>query len=167
MTDQDYIDYFSGLARKHKQLLHSDKKESFFYAEDPDNFDELQNALRSRLKLPAMVLIQDGGELDDGSAERYLDNKDCSFIILARAGTDKEVRAAHSLTKDIGMSILARMRRDLRPGKLVNGKPVNFSITDVHYAVADIPKQLAGYMFNFTLRCPFSYIVDQTNWTDL
>jgi hypothetical protein len=175
MTEQEYKNYFQNLATQHKEILHGkDKKKSFFYVDNPFDWDEVDEAINNKLQPPFMLLDTPEGVLDDNGTNNYVDTINGSFSIIGKAKTQEEVALLREKCKRIGIDILARVRTDGKKtggkGGIVPGKLVNFNIADIPYtplAPPSLPQHFHGWLFTFQFACPFSYTVDSSIWADL
>lgn len=165
MTQDEFIGYFKGLAVAHRDIAHTDKKESFFYVEDEFNVEELELAFRKRIKMPALLLMSPGGSLSGNGSNNYTDEIDATFMIVDSALTVDKNRAAKDRTKRIGMDVVARIRQDSKSGRIGN-RAVHFGFDGVSYAPVDVLGLFVGYAFHLTLTCPFGFTVDSANWLD-
>ncbi|MFD2163666.1 hypothetical protein ACFSJU_14750 [Paradesertivirga mongoliensis] len=169
MEEQQYIDYFENLCRQSLDINHEvDGKKAFFYLDNPDNTDEIDNAFRNQIQYPAFILDAPAGMVSGNGSANYTDSPVGSFTVLCQAKTPEEVRQARDRSKSIGISFLARMNKDARENKIVAGKRINFVINDNAYEPMNFPAhQLYGYVFEFLFVCPFGFSSDSGTWRDI
>lgn len=169
MTEEHYKAYFQNLATQSKDLNHveADKKKAFFVVDDPFDLSAIENALRSTVKFPAMLLdVPEFKPSGNGSAN-YTETVDGVFMIVKDAKPNTKA-AVRDECKAIGMRILFRMHYDYKRQMIEAGKYIAFKIDDVEVsAVGPMAVSCHGYMFSFRFVCPFGFTVSGANWNDL
>lgn len=168
ITEELYIEYFTGLATRHRQILHgADNRSAFFFIPVEMDLKEIDNAIRKTISTPLMALDAMRGMFDDNQSDRHLQTINGQFTILDKVenGKQADIRRAQDECLKIGLQMLARMKTDLKGALLVPG--TRFTIHNVQYdPVGPMALTHYGYTFRFTITCPFSFTVDSGNWTD-
>lgn len=168
ITEEAYIEYFTGLASKHKKILHGvNNRATFFFIPIAMDLKEIDNAIRNNKATPLMALDAMHGNFDDGLSARYLQTINGQFTILDKVenGKQTDIRRAQAECLTIGTEILGRMTIDFK-NKIALGL-ANFTIHNVQFdPVGPMAMTHFGYTFRFTITCPFSFKVDSGNWTD-
>lgn len=162
MKHNDYRDFFSDLAKKHKAILHLDERPRFF-AWDKDFMMDNQ----SRIQYPAMMLSPLGGSIRDNRGDRITDTKQGGFAILCKPSATKgsmEARdAAYDEAFQIGMDFIAKIKELAVAG---NCRGLSFDLSRVSYELIDHPwlDNTYGYAFMLPLRSPISLTVNPERW---
>ncbi|GAB2780345.1 hypothetical protein GCM10027275_24860 [Rhabdobacter roseus] len=110
-----YETYFRGLAEKLADLGHTEAKPRFWVNHELGSLSELNAALRSNLRVPALVLEVE--ELDtDGSGTGQKVSLVGGFTVLdkVQSANALSVRDVRHKTKTIARKLVNRMKRDSR-----------------------------------------------------
>lgn len=169
MTEAEYITYFENLARKNVQLKHNPEqnKKSFFCIADTYSMVEFDNALRSCVSFPALLLDVPTGFLSDNGGTNFTRTIKGEFQVVSKS-TKENSRIAREDCFRIGMDILARIHLDARSKTIIKGRTIYFMIDDIPYQpTGPMALDHYGYAFHFRLICPFSLSVKAGNWSDI
>ena len=169
ITDDHFTAYYQNLATLNRQLLHDvDGKRSFFVVEDADNLDNFDEALRAVNVDTMMLLVSEECELDDNESENHVQEVDLQVYILQRKRPGVSVSAIRAECLQILRDILGRTKSDARKNKVVEGKLINFRISNIPVRkVGPIFLEWYGYTAILRFGCPFGYSVDARTWTDI
>ncbi|GAB3550515.1 hypothetical protein [Spirosoma fluminis] len=168
MSEQEYIDYFRNLATKHTAIQHSETNNRFYVASD-NNRTSLDQAVRKKLKLPAVVIDQYLDDLDRTSDNYRLKIYGGVSVLVTCNGKDPDdVRRAQAEARIIALSFVNRMYRDCRhpQGLLVNKRII--PSTEFEGEPAQTIAEIAagwGYPFEWTM--PTTVAVSADDWLDL
>ncbi len=106
MTDiNSYVEYFSTLAREHKEI-------NDFYMMD---INEPLDALRSKIKYPALILTSLSGNFEASNLDNILDVVNGGFLIIGHLDQIDDFSGEMQLVswmKQIGTDVIARMLND-------------------------------------------------------
>ena len=106
MTDiNSYVEYFRTLAREHKEI-------NDFYMMD---INEPLDALRSKIKYPALILTSLSGNFEASNLDNILDVVNGGFLIMGHLDQIDDFSGEMQLVskmKQIGIDIVARMLHD-------------------------------------------------------
>lgn len=169
MNEAEYISYFENLAVKSKDLKHtvSGFKKSFMVVDNPYDLTAIDNAIRSSLKLPAMLLDIPQFTLTENRSANFTNRVDGVFMIIMKASKSNLVDVRDQCLK-IGMKFLYRMHYDYKHQAIEAGKPVYFSMENTTIEpVGPLAVEHHGYLFSFSFICPFGFSVNGASWTDL
>jgi hypothetical protein len=167
MNEDQYISYFTSLAKSHAKLRHGiDGMFSFAYIEDEFNMQEFDNALKNMKSSTCMLLVSEDGEFDDAGSENYNDLIEGSLFILGRVSDNADnIRRARAKCKPIIMQMLKKMRKDSRANNIVAGKKIHFRLEGLKYNhVGPMNNEWYGYMVTFRFVCPFANDVETGIW---
>ncbi len=169
MNEQEYVDYFENLAIQSKDINHTQGgKDTFFYIEDGDDLDAFDQALRTGVQSPCMLLVGDEGELDDSDSENHVQQAEGSFYILSKKTNNRSIRELRAECFPIAVRILAKMKQDAKRNRVVPGKTVHFRISRVPYGkVGPMNGSWYGYVMAFRFDCPFGFSVTSEFWRDI
>ena len=128
MTDiNSYVEYFSTLAREHKEI-------NDFYMMD---INEPLDALRSKIKYPALILTSLSGNFEASNLDNILDVVNGGFLIIGHLDQIDDFSGEMQLVswmKQIGTDIIARMLHDhIRCEPLAVKAIPGFNINSVSY----------------------------------
>ncbi|WP_342644999.1 hypothetical protein [Mucilaginibacter sp. CSA2-8R] len=170
ISEQEYINYFTALAIRHKDIRHIPKeKDAFFFVPMPWDLSAIDEAIRNTGSTPMVALDAMRGKFDENRSDSYLQEIEGQFTILEKV--DLADLATISQAQDkclaIGRQMLAKMKNDARHKKLI--KPlVSFSIAALPYEPVG-PMEVChyGYTFQFTLKVPIDMVVSHDTWLDV
>ncbi|QIP15697.1 hypothetical protein G8759_25215 [Spirosoma aureum] len=167
MDEQEYIDYFENLARRHKQINHSEAEPAFYAVRD-DNMTELDNVVRKKLKFPALLLDE---YLDDQDYKqdnfRMQLNGGFSILCKLEKGNDVSIREARHQARQIARSILNRIRKDSLPGGFLASKKLVSSQQYPGEKAPVVADTATGWAYPFEWQFPISVAVNTDDWNDL
>ncbi len=169
MTEAEYIHYLENLARKNTFLNHrpEENRKSFFCISDAYNMVEFDNALRSCVSFPALLLDVPTGFLSDNGCTNFTRTIKGEFQVVSKS-TKENSRTARDDCFRIGMDILARINLDARSKNIIKGQTIYFMVDDIPYQpTGPMALDHYGYAFHFRLICPFSFSVIAGNWSDI
>ena len=166
MTEQQYIDYFEGLATRSRHIRHSLEEAHFFMATG-DNYQEVEKAVRSRLNFPALVLDQYTDDIltaQDNCRSQIRGG----FSVLCKVGKGADaVRQAQAEARTLAQKIYFRLRSDARQRQEPGLKDI-FLDPDLQGQPAPLIGGIAaGWAYEFELTAPLSVRVDPEDWYDL
>ena len=148
MTDiNSYVEYFRTLAREHKEI-------NDFYMMD---INEPLDALRSKIKYPALILTNLSGNFEASNLDNILDLINGGFLIIGHldkiddfSGEMKVV----SKMKQLGTDIIARMLHDYLKCEPLALKAIpGFNINTVSYEMlGPIFDNDFGVLYSFKLQ---------------
>ena len=167
MNEDQYINYFSQLAKSHTKLQHGvNGMKSFYYIEDEFSMEEFDNALKNMRSSTCMLLVAEDGQLDDADSENYSDHIDGSLYILGKVSDNGDnIRTVRAKCKPIIMQVVKKMRKDSRDRAILPGKIIHFRISNLPYQrVGPMNMEWYGYMVTFRFVCPFVNSVETGIW---
>lgn len=167
VEEEKIQDYFENLAKVHKEIAHTDEMKSFFVVTDKYDLDEIDKAVRSYAKFPAVLLESIEGDLDDNGSANYTDAVNVTFSILLKGRGRQEIRNARNNAKRIGMEFLTRMRMDKNNGVLFGKPTADMQIKASYQPIGKIDPDLYGFIFSVKIICPFSFSSNSATWSDL
>ncbi len=169
MNEASYISYFQNLAIQSKDLQHNTTglKKSFLVVDNPFDLTALDAAIRTTLKVPAMLLdIPEFSPSGNGTAN-FTNTVNGMFMIIMKANKNN-LATVRDQCLEIGMKFLYRMHYDYKRQAIESGKPVFFQMDDTQVEpVGPIAVEYHGYLFRFSFICPFGFSVNGASWTDL
>ncbi|MCX6216492.1 hypothetical protein [Spirosoma sp.] len=170
MTEPEYIAYFEGLASKHKAIRHvpgDESSQGFFLVQD-DNMAELEQAVRNKLQLPALLLDQYFDELDTTQDNNRLRIEGgFSIICKIEQGDTASIRAARHQARLIARSVLGRLRKELRPGGGLSAQNVVMLPVNAGEPTPILGGNATGWGYAITWQMPTSMAVSTDDWLDL
>ena len=147
MTDiNSYVEYFRNLAREHKEI-------NDFYMMD---INEPLDALRSKIKYPALILTSLSGNFEASNLDNILDLINGGFLIIGHLDQIDDFSGELVLLsrmKQIGTDIIARMLHDFMKCEPLAVKAIpGFNINSVSYEMlGPVFDNDFGVMFSFKL----------------
>jgi hypothetical protein len=128
MTDiNSYVEYFRTLANEHKEIKD-------FYMMD---INEPLDALRSKIKYPALILTSLSGNFEAINLDNILDLINGGFLIIGHLDQIDDFSGEMQIVskmKQIGTDVIARMLHDYMKCELLTMKAIpGFSINSVSY----------------------------------
>lgn len=169
MTEPEYIAYFEDLARKNRAISHSDDRPAFFVVRD-NNTTELDQALRNKLNLPALLLDPYFDDLDtEHDNNRLMVQGGLAVICKVETGNVKSIRDARDEARRIARQFLNRVRRETRtPGSYLSTKRITMAHANQGEMTDVIGGGIAsGWGYPFTLTMPTTVAVEPDDWHDL
>ncbi|QIP16823.1 hypothetical protein G8759_31360 [Spirosoma aureum] len=168
MNELDYIAYFENLARQHKALRHSEQECHFFVVSDSSKA-EIEQAIAKKLRLPALLLDQYLDDLETGHDNfRLRVMGGVTVLVKCQSGDAQDRRRARDEARTIALSLLNRMRRDVRTaGSALQQKGV---VLDIEFKGEPAPFVLQsadGWGYGFEWLLPTSVKIDAEQWLDL
>lgn len=167
MTEADYIRYFEQLAERHVHLRHTASQPHFFYNDD-DTMSAVEQAVRSKLHLPCLVL--------DSYSDTLLTENDNfrtvvvgGFSVLCKtvAGDSVSRRQARQQARDIGLALVKRFRRDcLTPTGTLYLRKAKPDL-DFEGNAVKLGESAVGWAYEIRLTLPATVQVESDEWTDL
>ena len=161
MTDiNSYVEYFRTLAREHKEI-------NDFYMMD---INEPLDALRSRIKYPALILTSISGNFESSNLDNILDLVNGGFLVIEHLDQVDDFSGEMQLIskmKQIGIDIIVRMLHDYLKCEpiAVNAIP-GFNINAVSYEMlGPVFDNDFGILFNFKYQEYLDLELDPTIWT--
>lgn len=168
MTETEYIAYFENLATQHKAIRHDPVSNPAFYVVHDDNMTELEQAIRSKLALPALLLDQYFDDIDTTQDNNRLKIEGgFSIICKLEVGSTASVRAAREAARLIARSVLNRIRKDLRPGGVLEAKRVFMNPLNQGEPTPVMGGNAVGWGYNLTFLLPTPVAVSADDWLDL
>jgi hypothetical protein len=169
ISQLQYINYFTGLAMRHKAIQHQPgKKEAFFFIPMPWDLDGIDKAMRNTKSVPLLALDGLRGMIDDGMSESYVQHVEGQFTILDKPAAENTdaISQAQDKCLPIGLQLLAKMKADARRKQLID-PAVRFSVSKVPYEpVGPMALNHYGYTFQFTLTISIGMPVSDEVWLD-
>ena len=160
MTDlNSYVEYFRNLAREHKEI-------NDFYMMD---INEPLDALRSKIKYPALILTSLSGNFEASNLDNILDVVNGGFLIIGHLEQIDDFSGEMQLVskmKQIGTDIIARMVNDYMRCELLTLKAIpGFNINSVSYdTLGPVFDNDYGVMFSFKLLDCLDLEYDSEKW---
>lgn len=108
----DLITYFENIARKHKDIGHTDSEKHFFRME----IDEVLGGIsRTDVKHPFLILEGYGFSYTDNKSDNLLKHREGAFILLDHVSDPTDFAAIHAAwdrMEQIGEEILVKIKTD-------------------------------------------------------
>ena len=148
MTDiNSYVEYFRTLAREHKEL-------NDFYMMD---INEPLDALRSKIKYPALILTSLSGNFEASNLDNILDLINGGFLVIGHLDQIDDFSGEMQLIskmKQIGTDIIGRMLNDHMKCEPLTLKAIpGFNINSVSYeTLGPVFDNDFGFMYSFKLQ---------------
>lgn len=166
MTEQYYIEYFTAMAQSAKAISHiPGTHEAFFVIEDLDNIQEVQDAIRKKLKYPAMLLEMFEDDLDDNNTDNNLELLHGAFAIIIKVDQGKSLdrRAARQEARRIGKLIVFKMKRDSINGELA-GNNIIFKLRSKGLPVGPVGENSYGWRYTFSWQTNVITATNPADW---
>jgi len=147
MTDiNSYVEYFRNLAREHKEI-------NDFYMMD---INEPLDALRSKIKYPALILTSLSGNFEASNLDNILDVVNGGFLVIGHLDQIDDFSGEMRLVsrmKQVGTDFIARMLHDFMKCEPLAVKAIpGFNINSVSYEMlGPVFDNDFGVMFSFKL----------------
>ena len=160
MTDiNSYVEYFRTLAREHKEI-------NDFYMMD---INEPLDALRSRIKYPALILTSISGNFESSNLDNILDLVNGGFLVIEHLDQVDDFSGEMQLIskmKQIGIDIIVRMLHDYLKCELLTLKAIpGFNVNSVSYEMlGPVFDNDYGVMYSFKLLDCVGLEYDPSTW---
>ena len=147
MTDiNSYVEYFRTLAAQHKEI-------NDFYMMD---INEPLDALRSKIKYPALILTSLSGNFEASNLDNILDVVNGGFLVIGHLDQIDDFSGEMRLVsrmKQVGTDFIARMLHDFMKCEPLAVKAIpGFNINSVSYEMlGPVFDNDFGVMFSFKL----------------
>jgi len=147
MTDiNSYVEYFRNLASEHKEI-------NDFYMMD---INEPLDALRSKIKYPALILTSLSGNFEASNLDNILDVVNGGFLVIGHLDQIDDFSGEMRLVsrmKQVGTDFIARMLHDFMKCEPLAVKAIpGFNINSVSYEMlGPVFDNDFGVMFSFKL----------------
>lgn len=168
MTEPEYNAYFEDLAAKSVAIAHSAEHPAFYVVRD-NNLAELENAIRSRLNLPAFLLDQYFDDVDtENDNYRLTVHGGLSVVCRVEVGNSLSIRTARHQARTIALQFLKRLRMETRtPGSDLYGRRIQLSTHHTGEMSDIIAGGIAtGWGYSFTMTMPHAVAVEASDWQD-
>jgi len=109
----DIVKYFEGIARKNKQILHSDTEKHFFRLE----LDELLVGLKSVVNYPALNLEAYDYDLLDANSDNVIKQRHLAFSVFDHLENTDDFDRMHEIwdqCENICDDIISKIKNDKR-----------------------------------------------------
>jgi hypothetical protein len=168
MTEEEYIAYFEDLASKNVHIQHSSQQPRV-YITHGNSRTEIDQAVRSGLKLPCVVLDQYYDDFDrthDNFRLRIMGG--LTVLTKCRVSDPKDVRRAQNEARKIAISFINRMYKDCRhpSGELFDRRIIPSTVFQGEPA-PPVGGEATGWGYPFEWEMPTSVAVNPDDWTDL
>ena len=160
MTDiNSYVEYFRTLAREHKEI-------NDFYMMD---INEPLDALRSKIKYPALILTSLSGNFEASNLDNILDVVNGGFLIMGHLDQIDDFSGEMQLVskmKQIGIDIVARMLHDYMKCEPLAIKAIpGFNINSVtHEILGPVFDNDFGLIYSFKIKELIDLNYDKIKW---
>lgn len=167
MTEQDYIDYFEELARRHTAIGHTVEQPRFHVVRQ-DNLTELTKAVRSRLLLPCVVIDQYYDELlRTNDNYRLRIQGGLSILVRCQQSSPDDLRRAQAEARTIALSFVNRMYADSRkPGTVLAVRRVTVATEFTGEPYPVVAEIATGWGYAIDWLVPTTVPVDPADWSD-
>ena len=157
MIEQFYVDYFTDLASRHPDLLHTTEDVHFWEMVDTDRLTDLNKAVKDTLSFPALILrpFSDEPNYDNDNPVQVISG---AFTILVKVENNdwSQIRSARRQARRMALSILAQMRHDAMPTGALHAQKIhllrNFPGSDEPLVAG----QATGWTYEFDWRLPLN-----------
>ncbi|MGB4776635.1 MAG: hypothetical protein WBP45_15765 [Daejeonella sp.] len=166
MTDTFYQDYFKGLAENLKAIGHvDDTHEAFFVIEDMDNMQEVQEAIRRRLKTPALLLEDFEDDLTDENADNNQERLIGAFSVIIRVEKNDTLlkRSAKADARKIAREIVFEMKRNTLNGLLADNGII-CKIQSKGFGIGPVADNCYGWRYSFMWMASMNTVRDAGDW---
>lgn len=159
----DLVKYFENLARKHKDIGHSDGEKHFFRME----IDEvLAGITRQDVRHPYLILEGYSYDFTDNKSDNLQKNRSGAFILLDHVPDPTDFDAIHDAwdrMEEIGDELLVKMKSDKKNPLAPVVRGFEFSSSEAKLIANEIDGNY-GIRFSYTLTSPRSNEVDAGKW---
>ena len=159
----DLVNYFEGLARRHKSILHTDQKKHFFRFE----IDEVLAGINDPdANYP--MLIMEGYMFDytDNHSDNILKNRRGAFVLLDHVDDISDYNEVHGrwdALEIIGDQILAKIKADKRNPLTPVVRSFNLASVEARLIQNELGSD-AGIRYTFAISSPAPTDVDPDEW---
>lgn len=169
-----YKKYFERLARRNRQIAHTDDEPSFFYVKDKYNPKAFDDAIKSAAKTTVFLLERYSFNVTDNANKNDFRHINGRFTALSAtvAGDQETIEIAEQLTEKIAISFLKKMREDLGDGGIITldsgeKQKVFFKLKDLPIdPVGPLLQKYYGVTVGFEWRCPLTGDDSSGDWLD-
>ena len=160
MTDiNSYLEYFHTLAREHKEI-------NDFYMMD---INEPLDALRSKIKYPALILTSISGNFEASNLDNILDLINGGFLIIGHLDQIDDFSGEMQLVskmKQIGTDIIARMLHDHMKCEPLALKAIpGFNINSLSYEMlGPVFDNDYGLLYSFKFQICIELALNSSKW---
>lgn len=159
MKTSEYVSYFENIARRHKQILHTDN-EKHFYRMD---IEEVITGLRTDINYKALVLENHEGIFYDKNSDNIYEMQSGAFLVLDNLNSPGDTNLQMQIMDEcfsIGVDILSWIRKDRR-SFLLKALDIN---SFKYNKVGPIFDNAYGYRFPFKLDKPNGLKFEPAKW---
>lgn len=157
------ITYFEDLARRHKDISHTDTEKHFFRME----LDEVLAGInRTDVKYPLLILEGYSYNFSDNKSDNLLKNRSGAFMLIDHVGDRSDTEAIHAVwdhMEEIGDELLVRMKTDRHNPLAHVVRDFQFTSTEATLIANEIDNNY-GIRFTYVLTSPRSNDVDPDKW---
>lgn len=153
--------YFTDVASKHKEILHTDGKKKFYVTEDNSDFFDLITQTTG-IKGPFLVLMNTSGKLT-GDLDNFIDSPYVVLFVMQYVDSTKPSQMDERIQqcKQIGKEILAKMLHD----KFNQENGLDYmDFSQIDYRKAGPIGNYAGYYFGFVIPDDAGLEYDANKW---
>lgn len=159
------IAYFENIAKKHKNIMHTEDRRSFFRME----VDEVLAGInRSDCGYPMLIMEGYGANFTNPNSDNILKQRHGGFILLDKISDIHDFTAKHNTWDQlevIGDDILIKMLNDKQNRNTPIIRAFDISSVDASLISNEIGKTV-GIRYLFTIDSPISSNVDNTKWNE-
>jgi len=157
------ITYFENLARRHKDIGHSDAEKHFFRME----IDEVLGGItRTDVKPPFLILEGYSYDFTDNKSDNLLKNRSGAFVLMDHVSDTSDYNAIHEIwdrMEEIGDELIMQMVADKRNPLTPIIRDLNFESIRAALIANEIDNNY-GIRYSYTLTSPRSKDVDPEKW---
>lgn len=157
------ITYFENLARRHKDIRHTDTEKHFFRME----IDEVLAGInRTDVKHPFLILEGYSYNYTDNKSDNLLKNRSGAFVLLDHVSDPSDFAAIHAVwdrMEEIGDELLVRMKADKRNPLTPVIRDFQFSSVEANLIANEIDGNY-GIRYTYVLTSPRSNDVNPDKW---
>lgn len=161
----ELVSYFEMMARRHKDIGHSDTEKHFFRME----VDEVLGGIsRQDVKHPYLILEGYGFDFTDSKSDNLLKNRRGAFILLDHVSDPTDFDAIHAVwdhMEEIGDELLVKMKTDKRNPLAPVVRGFEFSNAEGTLIGSEIDGNY-GIRYSYTITSGRSNEVDEEKWLE-
>jgi hypothetical protein len=159
----DLISYFENIARKHKDILHTDHEKHFFRME----IDEvLEGINRSDVAYPMLILEGYSFDFTDNKSDNLLKNRQGAFILLDNISDNSDHNTIHQKWDDleeIATEILVKIKSDKKNPLTPVVRNFDFESVNVSLILNQIGNDV-GVRITYTITSPITNDPNPEKW---